>query len=34
MLEVAGLWKRDFQSAQEGYTLAAALLLGKDEVIQ
>jgi ATP-dependent DNA helicase RecG len=34
MLEIAGLWKRDFQSGQEGYTLAAALLLGKNEVIQ
>jgi len=34
MLEKAGLWKRDFQSGQEGYTLAAALLFGKDEVIQ
>ena len=34
MLEKAGLWKRDFQAGKEGYTLAAALLLGKDEVIQ
>ncbi|WP_281636695.1 AlbA family DNA-binding domain-containing protein [Flavobacterium marginilacus] len=34
MLEVAGLWKKDFQTGEEGYTLAAALLLGKDEVIQ
>ncbi len=34
MLEKAGLWKRDFQTGQEGYTLAAALLFGKDEVIQ
>jgi len=34
ILEKAGLWKRDFQTAQEGYTLAAALLFGKDEVIQ
>ncbi|MEI6061694.1 MAG: RNA-binding domain-containing protein [Bacteroidota bacterium] len=34
MLEKAGLWKRDFQTGQEGYTLAAALLLGKDEAIQ
>lgn len=33
LLEKAGLWKRDFQTGQEGYTLAAALLLGKDEVI-
>lgn len=34
MLKMAGLWKRDFQTNQEGYTLAAALLFGKDEVIQ
>jgi ATP-dependent DNA helicase RecG len=34
LLEMAGLWRRDFQSGQDGYTLAAALLLGKDEVIQ
>ena len=34
MLEKAGLWKRDSQSGQEGYTLAAAMLFGKDEVIQ
>lgn len=34
LLEMAGLWRRDFQSGQEGYTLGAALLLGKDEVIQ
>ncbi|MEZ4828232.1 MAG: putative DNA binding domain-containing protein [Bacteroidia bacterium] len=34
LLEKAGLWKKDFQTGQEGYTLAAALLLGKDEVIQ
>ena len=34
MLEKAGLWKFDFQTGQSGYTLAAALLLGKDEVIQ
>lgn len=32
-LETAGLWRRDFLNGQEGYTLAAALLLGKDEVI-
>ena len=31
---MAGLWKRDHQTGQEGYTLAAALLLGKDWVIQ
>ncbi|HEV7350964.1 RNA-binding domain-containing protein [Telluribacter sp.] len=34
LLERAGLWKRDYQTQNEGYTLAAALLLGKDEVIQ
>ena len=34
MLQKANLWKRDFQTNQEGYTLAAVLLLGKDEVIQ
>jgi ATP-dependent DNA helicase RecG len=33
MLEVAGLWKKDFQTGEEGYTLAAGLLLGKDVVI-
>lgn len=34
MLEKAGLWKRDFQTGQEGYTLAAILIFGKDEIIQ
>lgn len=34
LLQKAGLWKRDFASGQEGYTLAAVLLLGKDETIQ
>ena len=34
MLLKAGMWKRDFSSGQEGYTLAAALLFGKEEVIQ
>ena len=34
MLEKAGLWKRDPHTAKEGYTLAAVLLFGKDEVIQ
>ena len=34
LLLKAGLWRRDFQSGQEGYTLAAALLFGLDEVIQ
>lgn len=33
LLQKAGLWKRDYQSGQEGYTLAAVLLFGKDEVI-
>jgi ATP-dependent DNA helicase RecG len=34
MMEISGLWKKDYLSGQEGFTLAAALLLGKDEVIQ
>ncbi len=34
LMEIAGLWKKDYQNGQEGFTLAAALLLGKDEVIQ
>jgi ATP-dependent DNA helicase RecG len=34
LLQKAGLWKRDYLSGQEGYTLAAVLLFGKDEVIQ
>jgi len=34
MLVKAGLKRRDFQTGEEGYTLAAALLLGSDEVIQ
>lgn len=34
MMEISGLWKKDYLSGQEGYTLAAAMLLGKDEVIQ
>lgn len=34
LLVKAGLWRQDWQTGQEGYTLAAALLLGKDEVIQ
>ncbi|NML67063.1 AAA family ATPase [Hymenobacter sp. RP-2-7] len=33
MLAKAGLYKRDFQTGKEGYTLAAALLFGQDEVI-
>lgn len=34
LLEMAGLWKRDFQLGTEGYTLAAGLLFGKDEIVQ
>ena len=34
LLEISGLWKKDYLGNQEGFTLAAALLLGKDEVIQ
>ena len=34
LLQKAGLWKKDFATGQEGYTLAAVLLLGKDETIQ
>ena len=34
LLNKAGLWKKDYQTGQEGYTLAAILLFGKDEVIQ
>jgi ATP-dependent DNA helicase RecG len=34
LLQKAGLWKRDFQTGQEGYTLGAVLLFAKDEVIQ
>lgn len=34
LLVKAGLWRQDKQYNQEGYTLAAILLLGKDEVIQ
>lgn len=34
MMEISGLWKKDYLSGQEGFTLAVALLLGKDEVIQ
>lgn len=34
MMEISGLWKKDHLSGQEGFTLAAALLLGKDEEIQ
>ena len=34
MMEISGLWKKDYLSGQEGFTLAAALLLGRDDVIQ
>ncbi|MEO8148814.1 MAG: RNA-binding domain-containing protein [Bacteroidia bacterium] len=34
MLEKAGLWKHDMHTGKDGYTLAAVLMLGKDEVIQ
>jgi hypothetical protein len=34
MLRSANLWKKDWKTGDKGYTLAAALLLGKDEVIQ
>ena len=34
LLQKAGLWKKDYHTGNEGYTLAAVLLFGKDEVIQ
>jgi ATP-dependent DNA helicase RecG len=34
LLVTAGLWRHDAQTGQEGYTLAAALLLGTNEIIQ
>jgi ATP-dependent DNA helicase RecG len=34
MLRSANLWKRDWKTGHEGYTLAGALLLGKNHVIQ
>ena len=34
MLVKAGLKKRDFKTGEEGYTLSAVLLFGKDDVIQ
>lgn len=34
LIQKAGLWKKDYNSGKKGYTLAAILLLGKDEVIQ
>jgi ATP-dependent DNA helicase RecG len=33
LLKSSSLWKKDLQSGTQGYTLAAAVLLGKDEVI-
>ena len=33
LLQTAGLWRKDLQTGQEGYTLAAALLFGKEETI-
>jgi ATP-dependent DNA helicase RecG len=32
--QVSGLRRQDYITGEEGYTLAAALLLGKDELIQ
>ena len=34
LLQSAGLFKRDYESGKKGYTLAAALLLAKDDVLQ
>jgi ATP-dependent DNA helicase RecG len=34
LLKEATLWRKDFQTGQEGLTLAAALIFGKDETIQ
>lgn len=34
LLRSAGLFKKDYLTGNEGYTLAAIILLGKDEVIQ
>jgi len=34
MLKSAGLFKKDFETGKQGYTLAAALLFAKDEVLQ
>lgn len=34
MLRIAGLYDRDYKTGEEGYTLAAILLLGKDEAIR
>jgi ATP-dependent DNA helicase RecG len=34
IIESAGLYKRDYEAGKEGYTLAAALLFARDEVLQ
>lgn len=34
MLRMAGLYNRDYKTGEEGFTLAAILLLGKDEAIR
>ncbi|TPE40020.1 RNA-binding domain-containing protein [Pontibacter mangrovi] len=34
LLKTAGFYRRDFATNQEGYTLAAVLVFGRDEVIQ
>ncbi|MBN1561487.1 putative DNA binding domain-containing protein [candidate division KSB1 bacterium] len=34
ILKSAGLYRRDFETGKEGYTLAAALLFAKDDVLQ
>lgn len=34
MLKEAVLWRKDFMSSQEGFTLACALIFGKDSTIQ
>lgn len=34
LLQSAGLYQKNYSTGEEGYTMAAVLLLGKDEVIQ
>ena len=34
LLQSAGLWRRDMQTGQQGYTMATALIFGKDETIR
>ncbi len=34
LMRSAGLYKKDYKTGEHGYTLAAVLLMGKDEVIQ